>query len=476
MAEDHVARKLAAILYADVAGYSRLTGADEEGTHRIVADYLDALSESVVTHGGRVVHYAGDAILADFPSVVTAVHCAVEIQKELAARNAGIPDDRKVQFRIGVNLGDVIVDRDDIYGNGVNVAARLEGLADPGGICVSGSVLEQVQDKVDVGFEDMGAQHVKNIAQPIRVYKVRPTREATNANGPTVNAPMARAGEQQTKQTVRFCTTADGVRIAYAITGNGPPLVKAPNWMHHLDYDWKSPVWGHLLRALSRNHTLLRFDQRCNGLSDWDVPEVTFETMVEDMAAVVDAVGLKRFALLGISAGCYYSIAYAVRHPERVSRLVLYGGCAQGRLRRGSDTDAQMHKMRGEMIMRGWGQNNPAFRQFFTSLFIPGATKEQMDWFNELQRVTVSPENAMRLNDVSGNADVSDLLEKISMPTLVLHSRDDATVPFELGRRMAAMIPNARFVELECKNHLILEGDTAWPRFIDEVNEFLSED
>jgi len=167
-----VTRKLAAILYADVAGYSRLTGADEEGTHRIVADYLDTISELVARSGGRVVHYAGDAVLADFPSVVTAVRCAVEIQNELAVRNTDIPEDRKVRFRIGVNLGDVIVDRDDIYGNGVNVAARLEGLADPGGICVSGSVLEQVRGKVDVGFEDMGPKEVKNIAEPVQTYRI----------------------------------------------------------------------------------------------------------------------------------------------------------------------------------------------------------------------------------------------------------------------------------------------------------------
>jgi len=167
-----VTRKLAAILYADVAGYSRLTGADEEGTHRTVADYLDAISGLVSEHGGRVVHYAGDAVLADFPSVVTAVRCAVEIQNELAVRNTDIPEDQKIQFRIGVNLGDVIVDRDDIYGNGVNVAARLEGLANPGGICVSGSVLEQVQGKVDVSFEDMGPKEVKNIAKPIQTYRL----------------------------------------------------------------------------------------------------------------------------------------------------------------------------------------------------------------------------------------------------------------------------------------------------------------
>jgi pimeloyl-ACP methyl ester carboxylesterase/DNA-binding winged helix-turn-helix (wHTH) protein len=289
-------------------------------------------------------------------------------------------------------------------------------------------------------------------------------------------APSAGAREQSLKQTVRFCTTADGVQIAYAISGEGPPLVKAPNWMHHLEYDWDSPVWGHLLRDLSGTHTLLRFDQRCNGLSDWDVSEVTFETMVDDLAVVVDAAGFTRFPLFGVSAGCCYSIAYAVRHPERVSRLVLYGGRAQGRMRTGSDADKRLHEARREMMLQGWGQNNPAFRQFFTSLFIPDATKEQMDWFNELQRTTVSPENAVRLNEVSGHADVSTLLGQISVPTLVLHCREDGTVPFEKGRRMASMIPNARFVALDSKNHLILEDEPAWPRFLAEVKDFLAED
>ena len=172
MGGENVTRKLAAILYADVAGYSRLTGEDEEGTHRIVAEYLDTIAGLVSGNDGRVVHYAGDAMLSDFASVVAAVKCAIEVQKELAARNADIPDDRKVRFRIGVNLGDVIVDRDDIYGNGVNVAARLERLADPGGICVSGKVLEEVHGKVDVTFEDMGPQEVKNIAKPVQAYRV----------------------------------------------------------------------------------------------------------------------------------------------------------------------------------------------------------------------------------------------------------------------------------------------------------------
>jgi len=188
--QQRVTRKLAAILYADVVGYSRLTGADEEGTHSIVADCLDAISGKVSSHGGRVVHYAGDAVLADFPSVVTAVKCAVEVQKELAARNVDIPDDRKVQFRIGVNLGDVIVDRDDIYGNGVNVAARLETLADPGGVCVSEKVLEEVQGKVGVGFEDMGPQQVKNIAKPVHTYRVVLNQQSGIPSPPLTDKPL----------------------------------------------------------------------------------------------------------------------------------------------------------------------------------------------------------------------------------------------------------------------------------------------
>lgn len=179
MATEKVIRKLAAILHADVAGYSRLISADEEGAHRTVADHLDAIADMVSGHGGRVVNYAGDAVLSDFASVVAAVKCAVEIQKEMAVRNVPVPDERKVQFRIGVNLGDVIVDRGDIIGNGVNVAARLQSLAHPGGICISRKVLDEVKDRIDVGFEDMGQQDVKNIPEPVQAYRVIPEQRPT---------------------------------------------------------------------------------------------------------------------------------------------------------------------------------------------------------------------------------------------------------------------------------------------------------
>ena len=191
--------------------------------------------------------------------------------------------------------------------------------------------------------------------------------------------------------------------------------------------------------------------------------------MIEDMVTVVDAAGLDRFPLLGVSQGCAYSIAFAARFPEKVSRLVLYGGFAVGMLQTGSDEDRQLCEMHNQMIGQGWGQDNPAFRQFFTSLFMPDATKEQMDWFNEPQRTTTSPENAVRLRNVVNNIDVRGLLDKISMPTLVLHCRGDGIVSFDAGRKMASMIPNARFIALEGQNHLILEDEPTWPRFVDEV-------
>ncbi len=196
--------------------------------------------------------------------------------------------------------------------------------------------------------------------------------------------------------------------------------------------------------------------------------------MVSDMEAVVEAAGLQRFPLLGISQGCSFSIAYAVRNPERVSRLVLYGGFAKGNLRTGSEADKQNFDMRRQMVLRGWGQDNPAFRQAFTTMFMPDATKDQMDWFNELQNITVSPENAARLVGVFSNVDVADLLPQISVPTLVLHCREDGMVPFDKGRKMAAGIPGARFVALEGQNHLILEDEPAWPRFLEEVTTFLA--
>ena len=249
------------------------------------------------------------------------------------------------------------------------------------------------------------------------------------------------------QQEIRFCTASDGVQLAYSLIGQGPPLMKTGNWMTHLEFDLESPVWRHLYRELAKDHTLVRYDARGNGLSDRTVDEISFDAFLGDLEAVADASGVTRFALLGISQGCAVAIAYAVRHPERVSHLILYGGYAVGWNKRARSAAEKEEEDAVLTLMRlGWGKENAAFRQLFTSQFIPGATKEQADWFNELQRITVSGETAARIFTAIGETDVTALLPRVSAPTLVLHAREDARVPFEAGRRMAAGIPGARFV------------------------------
>jgi len=275
------------------------------------------------------------------------------------------------------------------------------------------------------------------------------------------------------RQEIHFCTASDGVRIAYAEVGQGSPLIKAANWLNHLEYDWVSPVWSPFLHAIAAKHRLIRYDARGNGLSDWDANDISFEAWVRDLESVVAATRLERFALLGMSQGCAVSIAYAVRYPERVSHLVLYGGFVRGRRKRGSPQEIEASDAVVTLIRQGWGQENPAFRQLFTSLFIPGGTPEQMQWYNDLQRITTSPENAVRIRQFSDGIDVTDLLPDIKAPTLVLHCRNDAVQPFEEGRRLAAGIAGARFVALEGRNHAILESEPAWPRFIEEITSFV---
>lgn len=278
------------------------------------------------------------------------------------------------------------------------------------------------------------------------------------------------------KQDIRFCRARDGVRLAYATTGSGPPLVKPANWLSHLEYDLLSPVWRHWIRELSRDHTLVRYDKRANGLSDWDVEELSFDALVGDFEAVIDAAGLERFPVFCLSQGCAIAIAYALRNPGRITRMVLFGGYARGWGRRGNDTIEAQRAALGTLMQHGWGQDNPVFRQIFTSMFIPDGTAEHQRWFNDIQRKAASPGNAYRIHKLVGEIDIRHMLPKIDVPTLVLHARDDHVVPFEEGRILAREIPGARFVPLDSRNHILLETEPAWERLLAEVRDFLSQD
>ena len=274
---------------------------------------------------------------------------------------------------------------------------------------------------------------------------------------------------------VQFCRTSDGVRIAYARVGDGPPLVWAAHWLSHLSFSWESPIWQHWTEEFAKDHSFVHYDERGNGLSDWDNPKFSVDAFVRDLEAVVDALGFDRFALIGSSKGGATAMAYAARHPERVSHLVLCGAFAQGWRVWGNGAEIERREAIITLTRQGWAQDNPAFRQILTSLLLPDATREEMDSFNNLQRISASAENAARLLQSSGEINVLDLLPSIAAPTLVLHCRDDAAMPLEQGRLIASRIPGARFVPLESRNHILLPRDPAWAAFLSEVRRFLRE-
>ena len=278
-------------------------------------------------------------------------------------------------------------------------------------------------------------------------------------------------------QEIRSFVTNDGVNIAYSKCGTGPPLVKAANWLNHLEFEWQSPIWMHWVTELTKHHTLWRYDERGNGLSDWDIQDFSFDAWVRDFEQLIDTIQVDKFALLGISQGGGVAVSYAARHPERVSKLILYGSFSRGWALRNTPGEIERRNALLTLVRLGWGKkDNPAFRQLWTTLFMPDATPEQADWFNELQRVTTSPENAAELLAEGGKINVIDLLPQVKCPTLVLHSRDEAAVPIAEGRLLAARIPNAKFVELPGRNHLVIPPEPGWDMFLQCLGEFLEWD
>lgn len=273
-------------------------------------------------------------------------------------------------------------------------------------------------------------------------------------------------------QRIEFFTTSDGVRIAYHKGGQGPVLVRTIHWLNHLDFEWKTPLRQQWLSEVMRHNTLVRYDQRGSGLSDWNVSDFSFERTVKDFEELVDAAGLEKFSILGGCQGAAVAIAYAVRHPERITRLIINGTFANGWPAPGPGAQEHLEAML-TLIRSGWGRDNPAFRQLWTTLFRPDADSEEAAWLNELQRISSSPENAANMIAEFPNIRVLDMLPGISCPTLVLHSRDDGAVPVQEGRLIAARIRGSRFVELPSRSHMVAPGDAGWEQLVQEFSEFM---
>jgi pimeloyl-ACP methyl ester carboxylesterase len=274
-------------------------------------------------------------------------------------------------------------------------------------------------------------------------------------------------------QAVTFARTPDGVNLAIGSSGDGPVLVKTANWLNHLEFDWQSPIWAPLISRLSERHRLVRYDGRGCGLSDREVTDMSFEGFVRDLETVVDTLAVGRFSLLGLSQGVATAIAYAVKHPERVSRLVLYGGYAVGRNRRGESGASEQAQAMLAFMRQGWGNESSAFMRAFSSIYLPNGSPEQVKWFAEMQRMATSGDTATRLRVACDNIDVTDLLPRVAVPTLVLHARQDSVAPYLEGRAIAAAIPNAKLITLETENHVPLPEDPAWEKIVAEIEVFV---
>ncbi|MGB3245010.1 MAG: alpha/beta fold hydrolase [Sulfitobacter sp.] len=286
---------------------------------------------------------------------------------------------------------------------------------------------------------------------------------------------LADTSESLRAQRIGFCEVPDGTKIGYATIGSGPPLLKAANWLTHLELDWASPIWGKGFAEIARARTFIRYDERGCGLSDWDVQDLSFDAFVEDLETVVETLGLEKFPLLGISQGAAVSIDYAVRHPDRVSGLILIGGYAAGWRHLASPEEHARREAVRNLTEVGWGTDNPAYRHIFSQTFMPDAGAEDLEWFDEFQRLTTSPRNAARFQDAFGDIDVRGKLGQVKVPTLVLHARDDQRIALDQGRALASGIPGAHFVPLESRNHVLVDYEPAWTSCMKAVRDFLAE-
>jgi DNA-binding winged helix-turn-helix (wHTH) protein/pimeloyl-ACP methyl ester carboxylesterase len=294
---------------------------------------------------------------------------------------------------------------------------------------------------------------------------------AESADPAVAQAPTAPADKPT--QDIRFCRTADGVNLPVAGVGSGPVLIKTANWLNHLEYDWVSPIFAPLFARLSSRFHLVRYDGRGNGLADRDVDDVSYDAFVRDLETVASTISAPRFGVLGLSQGCATAIAYAVAHPERVSHLVLYGGYAQGRNRRGDPGDREKSQAMLAMMRQGWGEEGSAFMRAFSSIYLPNGSAEQIRWYAEMQKSAATGEMAARLRHACDDIDVTELLPKVSVPTLVIHARHDNVAPFAQGRLLASSIPGARLITLDSENHVPLYGEPAWDLLVSSIEDFV---
>ncbi|WP_329531981.1 alpha/beta hydrolase [Streptomyces sp. NBC_01450] len=326
--------------------------------------------------------------------------------------------------------------------------------------------------RLAIGDSDTGQQLIRTVSPHSHQFVATTTVVPGTPLSPPGAAPVTEADHE----VIRFCRSVDGTRIAYALTGEGPPLVKTANWLTHLDLDRTNPMWAHWFDGLTRGRQLIRYDERGCGLSEWTVPSFTLDDLVDDLDSVVDAAGLDRFPLLGVSQGGAVAVAYAARRPERVSHLILTSAYARGlQIRAGSDAERDAAEVDLNIARAGWRSQDSSFLRYFASQFLADATPAEWDAFAAYQRQTTSPANGLRFLEEFTRIDVSGIARDVICPTLIIHARDDARVPVAQALELATLIPDSRLILLESRNHLFTADDPAWPTFLTHLYKFLSE-
>ncbi len=459
-------RRLSAILALDVVGYSAMMSDNAAGVLSVLNDLYKAVVTPAVAAGeGRVVKLLGDGALIEFSSAAQAIQCAVAVQQELRKPDTPYRCPDPLRLRAGLHAGDVVIEGDDIFGDGVNIAARLQAAAQPGGILASRIFCDLAGSDVPARLVREGTRSLKGIANPIEVLSVDFSDTAEEER----RASIARS------QEVRFLQTRDDVSVAWVSNGEGSPVVKAPHWIGHLELDWRNPGLAPITASLADRHRLVRFDARGNGLSDWNAKDISFERYVDDMEQVFDAAGIERAPIVALSQGAAYSIAFAARCPERVTGLVIIGGFALGRAKRQSKADRDRAKAFSSMMSASWDDEFPSLRDLMAQIIIPNASEEERRLYAEDMRQMITPQNIKRIRKIVDYLDVTPLLPEIEVPCLVCHCTGDRMQPIEQGRALAAGLKNARFIAYESSNHLVTESDPVWPLLERDMHAFLAD-
>ncbi|HTV28393.1 MAG TPA: alpha/beta fold hydrolase [Xanthobacteraceae bacterium] len=458
-------RRLSAILALDVVGYTSLVHKDAPGTLAALnAIYRSIVTPAVAAADGRVVKLLGDGALIEFPSARAALRCAIQVQQEMRRPDPLYSFSEPIRLRAGLHAGDVVVEDGDILGEGIAIASRLQAAAQPGGILASRSFCDLAGSDAAVRLRREGLHSFKGFTHPIEVL-------AVDFADATVSAQRAALAQEQ---EIRFCPAKDNVRLAWTVNGNGPTVVKAPNWIGHLELDWRSPFTAPIIASIADKYRLIRFDQRGNGLSDWDVGEISFERFVDDLECIFDAARVERAPIIAISQGGAIAAAFAARCPARVSAIVMIGAFVRGRNKRSSKRELEQAQALRAMMAAGWDDEYPSLRDLLANVIVPTASEEERRLVAEDMRRIISPENVARFREAVDEIDVAALLGDIACPCLVLHCRGDRMQPVEQGRAFAAGLPNARFIAYDSPNHIPVESDPIWPLMERDILTFLS--